>query len=108
MRHLSVVERRAWIGVPRQPAVLCKGRGCICALSCLEQCGEIACNAMFSLGEMGEDMTTKSKKSMVAKKSAKEKAKATFPVKAWEKLKGRGPFPQVVVDADARKCMKKM
>ena len=77
-------------------------------MSCLEQCGEIACNAMFSLGEMGEVMTTKTKKSKAAKKSAKKEAMKALPVKAWEKLKGRGPFPQVAVDTDVRKRMKKM
>ena len=51
---------------------------------------------------------TKPKKVKAARKSVKGKTEKALPVKAWEKLKGRGPFPQVVVDADARKCMKKM
>ena len=63
---------------------------------------------MFSLGEMGEVMTTKTKKSKAAKKSAKKEAMKAHPVKAWEKLKGRGPFPQVAVDTDVRKRMEKM
>ena len=53
-------------------------------------------------------MTTKTKKSKAAKKSAKKEAMKAHPVKAWEKLKGRGPFPQVAVDTDVRKRMEKM
>ena len=49
-------------------------------------------------------MTTKAKKS----KAAKRLPEKVIPVKAWEKLKGRGPFPQVAVDAATRKRMKKM
>ena len=61
-------------------------------------------NGLPEVDAMGEDMTTKAKKS----KAAKRLPEKVIPVKAWEKLKGRGPFPQVVVDADIRKRMKKM
>lgn len=37
-------------------------------------------------------------------KAAKRKGKA-LPVKAWEKLKGRGPFPQVALDDEFKKQM---
>ena len=53
-------------------------------------------------------MTKKPKKAKTAGRSVKGKTEKALPVKAWEKLKGRGPFPQVVVDADVRKRMKKM
>ena len=53
-------------------------------------------------------MTTKAKKPKAARKSAKRKTEKLLPVKTWEKLKGRGPFPQVAVDAATRKRMKKM
>lgn len=61
-------------------------------------------NGLSEVDAMGEDMTTKAKKS----KAAKRLPEKVIPVKAWEKLKGRGPFPQVAVDAATRKHMKKM
>lgn len=65
-------------------------------------------NGLPEVDEMGEDMTTKAKKPKAARKSAKRKTEKLLPVKTWEKLKGRGPFPQVAVDAATRKHMKKM
>ena len=64
---------------------------------------------MSEVGEMGEAMTKKSNKPTKATKMPdKGTAKKALPVKAWEKLKGHGPFPQVAVDAATRKHMKKM
>jgi len=51
---------------------------------------------------------TKPKKLNTAKKPAKSKTDTALHVKAWEKLKGHGPFPQVAVDEDTLKRMKKM
>ena len=51
---------------------------------------------------------TKPMKLNTAKKPAKSKTDKSLPVKVWEKLKGRGPFPQVAVDEDTLKRMKKM
>ena len=53
-------------------------------------------------------MTKKPKKAKAAGRSVKGKTEKALPMKAWEKLKGRGPFPQVAVDAATRKHMKKM
>lgn len=53
-------------------------------------------------------MTKKPKKAKAAGRSVKGKTEKALPMKAWEKLKGRGPFPQVAVDSDVRKRMKKM
>ena len=48
-------------------------------------------------------MTTKAKKS----KAAKRLPEKVIPVKAWEKLKGRGPFPSVAAEAYFGKSKKK-
>lgn len=54
-------------------------------------------------------MTKKTNKpTKAAGKSVKSKTGRALSVKAWEKLKGRGPFPQVAVDSATRKRMKKM
>lgn len=53
-------------------------------------------------------MTKKTNKQKTVKTPSKSKTKKSLPVKAWEKLKGRGPFPQVAVDTDVRKRMEKM
>ena len=49
-------------------------------------------------------MTTKAKKS----KAAKRLPEKVIPVKAWEKLKGRGPFPSVALDEEFKKKLEKM
>lgn len=44
-------------------------------------------------------MTRKTTKPKAARKPAKGKKSKLLPVKAWEKLKGRGPFPSVAAEA---------
>ena len=109
MRHLPVVEWRAWSRVPRKPAVLCEGWRFEFDLHGEVKWCRFRGNGLPEVGEMGEAMTKKTNKpTKAAKKPAKRKSARDLPVKAWEKLKGRGPFPQVAVDSDVRKRMKKM
>ena len=44
-------------------------------------------------------MKKKTTKTKTARKPAKGKKNKLLPVKAWEKLKGRGPFPSVAAEA---------
>ena len=103
MRDVQVVERRARARVPRQPAVLCQGRGRWRALHGLEQFHKVTRDAMLTMGEVGETMTKETTKPKAAKKPAKGKSAKLLPVKAWEKLKGRGPFPSVALDEELKK-----
>ena len=54
---------------------------------------------------MSVTMTRNWKKILWAKKQkpAKRKTEKRLPVKAWEKLKGRGPFPSVALDEEFNK-----
>lgn len=51
-------------------------------------------------------MTKKTNKQKTVKTPSKSKTKKALPV-AWEKLKGRGPFPSVAAEAYFGKSMKK-
>ena len=44
-------------------------------------------------------MKKKTTKPKAARKPANGKKNELLPVKAWEKLKGRGPFPSVAAEA---------
>ena len=51
---------------------------------------------------------TKPKKTTAVKKPAKRKSAKVLPVTAWEKLKGRGPFPSVALDEETKKRLQEM
>ena len=105
MRDMPVVEWRARSRVPRQPAVLCEGRRLEFDLHGQIKWRRFCGNSLPKVDEVGEDLNkkaTKTNKPKMVKTPSKSKTKKALPVKAWEKLKGRGPFPSVAAEGRGR------
>ena len=81
-------------------------RRCGCCLS--NDGKEAICNHLPEVDARGEDMTKRRAEAKAVKRPAKSKSARDLPVTAWEKLKGRGPYPSVALDEEFKKKLEKM